>query len=78
MATFIYGCLCFANFGKGLALVHGKALLRVSLRINVDAAENPENRSSLWALAANTKHQEKVRADVETEQPSQADRLVIE
>lgn len=43
-----------------------------------DPTENPENRSSLWALSSNTRYQEKVRADIEADQPRPDDRLVIE
>jgi hypothetical protein len=41
---------------------------------------NPENTSNLWAVSANTntKYPEKVRADVEAEQPQPVDRLVID
>lgn len=37
LVTFIFGCMCMSNFGKGL----------------VEAHQNPENRTSLWSLPAN-------------------------
>lgn len=37
LVTFIFGCTCMSNFGKGL----------------IEAHQNPENRTSLWSLPAN-------------------------
>ncbi|RXK35896.1 hypothetical protein M231_06816 [Tremella mesenterica] len=49
IVTFIYGCICMSNFGKGL----------------VEAHRNPENRTSLWGLPQQMKFQEKMKAQQE-------------
>ena len=83
--TFIYGCLCMSNFDKGLIEAHRKLCLQhrqCQSRLRSDRVQlilgNPQNKSSLWALYANAKHKEKVRAVAEAEGPGPTDRLVIE
>ncbi|ORY33361.1 hypothetical protein BCR39DRAFT_519441 [Naematelia encephala] len=51
--TFVFGCLCMSNFGKGL----------------IEAHRNPENRTSLWALPETARFGEKARHDEEEQRP---------
>ncbi|KAK4685935.1 hypothetical protein P7C73_g4200, partial [Tremellales sp. Uapishka_1] len=60
MITFIYGCICMSNFDRGLIQTH----------------QNPENKTSLWALPQNSRVQEKVRPDIDA--PLSPHRMVIE
>jgi len=57
----IFGCLCFANFDKGLLQAH----------------QNPENRTSLWALPEQVQFKEKSQDKVEEDAPA-VNRIVID
>jgi hypothetical protein len=76
--TFIFGCICMSNFGKGLAQAHrasnshflpshnfAPTRARFVLTISV---ENPSKRTSLWQPKTKLPFQEKVRDDVDSEE----------